>query len=85
MTNEERIFLLEAEMDVTKAHVSALRQATLGLAFELCTLRPDIPERLARGMMDFDAPALREAGGHRAELNAIETERLAEAIQGLAR
>lgn len=82
MTNEDRLQVLEVEMKIAKAHISAVRAATLGLAFELCSCRPDIPERLARAMMDCDAPAIRETGG--CELVAVETELLAEAIQSFA-
>lgn len=84
MTNEERLLTLEAEMSIAKAHISSIRQATLNLAFELCSCRPDIPERLARGMMDIDAAKARDASGSDAELTAIEIEVLAEAIQGMA-
>lgn len=84
MTNEERLLTLEAEMSMAKADISAIKAATLGLAFELCSCRPDIPERLARGMMNIDAVKTREAGGCNAELAATEIEILAEAIQGMA-
>lgn len=84
MTNEERLLTLEAEMSIAKAHISSIRQAALSLAFELCSCRPDIPERLARGMMDIDAVKTREAGGCNAELAATEIEILAEAIQDMA-
>jgi hypothetical protein len=35
MTNEERLLALEAEMSIAKADISAMKAATLGLAFVL--------------------------------------------------
>jgi len=85
MTSEQkRLRLLETEMDMAIGHIAALRAALIGLTYELQELMPMLPARLAVTMMDLDAPAIRAAGGTRAEQNAIETEFLAEQIQAFA-
>lgn len=66
------------------AHIAALRAAVIGLVHELREVTPALPERLAVGLIDLDASALRVAGGRRAEQSAVETEFLAEQIQAFA-
>lgn len=85
MTSEQsRLRLLETDLDMAIGHIAALRAALIGLTYEMQELMPTLPVRLAVTMMDLDAPAIRAAGGTRAEQNAVETEFLAEQIQAFA-
>lgn len=81
---DERLDELEADMDIAISHIAALRAMVIALIYELGEHTSDLPARLAQVLKELDAPAIRAAGGTRAEINACETECLADQIQAFA-
>lgn len=79
-----RLDELELDMDTAISHIAALRATVIALIYELGEHTSDLPARLAQVLKDLDAPAIRAAGGTRAEMNASETECLADQIRAFA-